>query len=507
MSTEHAEGTGATGATGAADTSAAPQAEVGNRKLGHGLQVRHLTMMGLGSAVGAGLFLGTGVGINAAGPAVLLSYIVAGVIVVFVMRMLGELAAARPASGTFATYARMAFGPWAGFSLGWLYWFMLIMVMGTEITGAGAIMGNWFGVEGWIPGLICVVLFTVVNLSAVRGFGEFEYWFSFIKVAVIVFFLAIGVLLVFGLLPGHEPVGVDNFTPFAPNGISGIAAGLLAVAFAFGGIEIVTIAAAESEKPAQAITAAVRAVVWRIMVFYLGSVLVICALLNYTTLDDADVAADSPFTRVLAMADIPGVVGFMEAIIVLALLSAFNAQIYATSRLMFSFSHQGNAPKLFRKVSPQRVPLPAVICSLIFAFISVGLQLWGPDNLINLLFNAVGGCLLVIWLGIVASELKLRRELEAEGSLSVKMWAWPTLPIITIIALVGLTVLMLFDDVARDQVVTVTIAFALLSLLGWYVGRRNVARGVINPDGTVITDGTAGTAGTTSIDTDRLADR
>ncbi|HCT15546.1 MAG TPA: amino acid transporter, partial [Corynebacterium nuruki] len=150
------------------------------RDLGHGLKTRHLTMMGLGSAVGAGLFLGTGVGIKAAGPAVLISYIVAGIVVVFVMRMLGELAAARPASGTFATYARQAFGGWAGFSLGWLYWFMLIMVMGTEITGAGAIMGKWFGVDGWIPGLVCVVLFTVVNLFAVRGFGEFEYWFSFV---------------------------------------------------------------------------------------------------------------------------------------------------------------------------------------------------------------------------------------------------------------------------------------------------------------------------------------
>ncbi|MGO1911134.1 MAG: amino acid permease [Corynebacterium sp.] len=469
MSTQHA----GSPAGQPSDPQGADPAEAGNRDLGHSLKVRHLTMMGLGSAVGAGLFLGTGVGIKAAGPAVLLSYIVAGIIVVFVMRMLGELAAARPASGTFATYAKMALGPWAGFSTGWLYWFMLIMVMGTEITGAGAIMGNWFGVDGWIPGLICVVLFTVINLASVRGFGEFEYWFSFVKVAVIVFFLVVGALLIFGLLPGHEAVGVDNFTPFAPYGISGIAAGLLAVAFAFGGIEIVTIAAAESEKPSEAITAAVRAVVWRISVFYLGSILVIVALLNVSTLDEADSAADSPFTRVLAMADVPGVVGFMEAIIVLALLSAFNAQIYATSRLTFSFAHQGNAPKMFRKVSAQKVPTAAVVCSLVFAFVSVGLQVWGPDNLINILFNAVGGCLLVIWFIIVLSELRLRPQLEAEGSLKVRMWAWPVLPIITLVALVGLAVLMLFDETARDQVVTVAIAFTAVSLLGLYVTRHH----------------------------------
>lgn len=443
------------------------------KELGHGLKTRHLTMMGLGSAVGAGLFLGTGVGIKAAGPAVLVSYIVAGIVVVFVMRMLGELAAARPASGTFATYARQAFGGWAGFSLGWLYWFMLIMVMGAEITGAGAIMGTWFGVDGWIPGLVCVVFFTVVNLFAVRGFGEFEYWFSFVKVAVIIFFLVIGILLIFGWLPGHEPVGLSNFTPFAPEGVAGVSAGLLAVAFAFGGIEIVTIAAAESEKPSEAISSAVHAVVWRIMVFYLGSVVVITALLDRSTLDQAEGAADSPFTRVLGMADVPAIVGVMEVVIVLALLSAFNAQIYGTSRLMYAFAWQGNAPKVFRKLSGQQVPVYAVACSLVFAFISVGLQVWGPLDLITILFNAVGGSLLVIWVMIVLAELKLRPILEKEGSLKLRMWGWPVLPVITLVALASLTVLMLFDATARQQVVTVVVAFTLLSLLGFWVTRRH----------------------------------
>lgn len=442
-------------------------------ELGRSLKTRHLTMMGLGSAVGAGLFLGTGVGIKAAGPAVLISYIVAGVVVVFVMRMLGELAAARPASGTFATYARQAFGGWSGFSLGWLYWFMLVMVMGAEITGAGAIMGSWFGVDGWIPGLVCVVIFTVVNLFAVRGFGEFEYWFAFVKVAVIIFFLITGVLLIFGWLPGHDPIGLTNFTPFAPEGIAGVSAGLLAVAFAFGGIEIVTIAAAESEKPREAISSAVHAVVWRIMLFYLGSVVVIIAVLDRSTLDEAENAAESPFTRVLGMADVPAIVGIMEVVIVLALLSACNAQIYATSRLMYSFSWQGNSPKIFRKLSSQKVPVPAVICSLIFAFISVGLQVWGPSNLITFFFNAVGGSLLVIWVMIVLSELKLRPALEKEGSLKLRMWGWPILPILTLVALAGLTILMLFDTTAREQVITVAIVFALLSVLGVWVTRHH----------------------------------
>lgn len=429
-------------------------------------------MMGLGSAVGAGLFLGTGVGIKAAGPAVLLSYVVAGIIVIFVMQMLGEMAAARPASGTFATYGRLAFGNWAGFSLGWLYWFMLIMVMGAEITGAGAIMGNWFGVPGWIPGLVAVVFFTAVNLAAVRGFGEFEYWFAFIKVAVIVLFLLVGLGLLLGLFPSYESPGLSHFEDFAPSGVAGIAAGLLAVAFAFGGIEIVTIAAAESEHPSESIASAVRAVIWRISIFYLGAVFIITALLPYETLGEASGAADSPFTRVLALANIPGVVVFMEIIIVLALLSAFNAQIYATSRLMYSFSKTGYAPKAFRKLNRSQVPIRAVWCSLVFAFLSVALQVWGPSNLIAILFNAVGGSLLVVWVMISLSEIKLRPQFEAEGTLKVKMWAYPVLPWITVVLLAGLAGLMLFDGGARMQVITVAVAFAVLCAIGVVVDKR-----------------------------------
>lgn len=434
--------------------------------LGKGLKPRHLTMMGLGSAIGAGLFLGTGVGIRAAGPAILLAYIVAGAIVVLVMQMLGEMAAARPSSGSFATYARHAFGHWAGFTLGWLYWFMLVMVLGAEMTGAAAIMGTWFGVDPWIPALVAVVFFAVVNFAKVGGFGEFEYWFAFIKVAVIIGFLIIGVLLIFGLLPGHTFVGTENFLGdhgFMPNGVAGVAAGLLAVAFAFGGIEIVTIAAAESEQPGRSIATAVRAVIWRIALFYLGSVLVMTFLLPFSSIDDAETAAESPFTAVLELADIPGVVGFMEAVIVLALLSAFNAQIFATSRLVHTLSLKGDAPKVFRRTSSAHVPTNAVVLSMVFAFVSVGLQWWNPTGLLDFLLNAVGGCLIVIWVMIVLSYLKLHPQLEANGEIStVRMWGWPWLAWITLIALAGLVVLMLFDEGARSQIYSVAVVVAAL---------------------------------------------
>lgn len=451
-------------------------------ELGKGLKVRHLTMMGLGSAIGAGLFLGTGVGINAAGPGVLISYLAAGTIVVLVMTMLGEMAAARPASGAFSTYAEMAFGRSAGFVLGWLYWFMLIMVLGAEITGAGAIMGAWWGIPGWIPGLICVAFFAVVNLVNVRGFGEFEFWFAFIKVAVIIGFIVIGVLLFFGLLPGTTFVGTQNIAEsgFLPNGVSGIAAGLLAVAFAFGGIEIVTIAAAESEDPKRSIAAAVKSVIVRIGIFYIGCVLVIITLLPYEAINAADTAAQSPFTLVLQQAGIPGVVGLMEAVIVLALLSAFNAQIYATSRLVYSMSRRGEAPRFFGSQNSQAVPHRAVIMSMVFAFLSVGLQivLDGSAVLVFLL-NAVGGCLLVIWLFIALSQIKLRPRMEANGELTVKIWAYPWLSWLAVLLIMGLTLMMLFDETAREQVIAVVLVCLVLVALAVLTAR---SRGKARPD-------------------------
>ena len=437
-------------------------------QLGKGLKVRHLTMMGLGSAIGAGLFLGTGVGINAAGPGVLLSYLAAGIIVVLVMTMLGEMAAARPASGAFSTYAEMAFGRSAGFIMGWLYWFMLIMVLGAEITGAGAIMGAWWGIPGWIPGLVCVVFFAIVNLAKVRGFGEFEFWFAFIKVAVIIGFLVIGVLLVFGLLPGTTFVGTQHIAEsgFLPNGFSGVAAGLLAVAFAFGGIEIVTIAAAESDDPKRSIASAVRSIIVRIGLFYIGCVLIIIMLLPYAQIDGADTAAESPFTMVLQQAGIPGVVGFMEAVIVLALLSAFNAQIYATSRLVYSMSRRGEAPRLFTAMNSQAVPYKAVIMSMVFAFLSVGIQVvFDGSSVLVFLLNAVGGCLLVIWLVIALSQIKLRPRMEANDELTVRLPGYPWLSWVAVFMILGLTVMMLFDEVARQQVYAVVAVCFFLGLL------------------------------------------
>ena len=438
-------------------------------------------MMGLGSAVGAGLFLGVGLGIQISGTSVLISYAVAGALIALVMWMLGEMAAARPSLGSFSTYAGQAFGHWARFTMGWIYWFMLIMVMGAEITGAAAIISNWFDIAPWIPALIAVAFFAVVNFAAVGGFGEFEFWFAIIKVGVIVAFLVIGALMALGILPGMDvSLAGTNFTDnFLPNGMPGFAAGLLAVAFAFGGIELVTIAAAESEDPAHNVATAVRAIIVRIMIFYIGSIVVITMALPFSSIQDADVAADSPFTLVLAAAKIPFAAGFMEAIIALALLSAFNAQIYATSRLVFDMAKDHCAPGFFLKQNRAGSPINAVILSMVFAFASVGLQFWNPPGLLAFLFNAVGGCLLVIWSFIVASFIKLHPQMRENGELTdLRVPGFPWLPWVTAAALGGLTLLMLFDPAARNQVISVLILAAVLVILSFVLptGQRAGAR-------------------------------
>ena len=444
-------------------------------ELGTGLKSRHLTLMGLGTAVGAGLFLGVGVGIRAAGPAILVAYAIAGLIVIAVMRMLGEMAAAHPSSGSFATYGRMAYGHWAGFLLGWLYYFLLIMACGAELTGASAMMASWFDVPQWVPGLIVVVVLTAVNLAQVKGFGEFEYWFAMIKIAVIVGFLIIGVLLWLGVLPASGFVGFDNVreSGFAPNGIAGIAAGLLAVAFAFGGIEVVTIAAAESENPADNVKRAVNSIIWRIAVFYLGSVAVITLLLPYASIDGADSAADSPFTAVLEMANIPGAAAFMEVVIVLALLSAFNAQLYGTSRLGYQQALEGDAPKWMAKTNANNVPMNSVLVSVFFAFLAVGLQWWNPPGMIDFIMSATGGCLIVTWIMITLSFIKLHPRISS-SAVRVRGASW--VPWVTLVALLGLTVLMLFDDSARSQVISVTILSAVLVGLSLLTKKRSVLK-------------------------------
>ncbi|OEV25762.1 amino acid transporter, partial [Streptomyces nanshensis] len=253
--------------------------------LAHGLKQRHLSMIALGGVIGAGLFVGSGAGIAAAGPAIVLAYAASGALVMLVMRMLGEMSAARPASGSFSVHAERALGPWAGFTAGWIYWTLLCVAIATEATAAAKIMTGWLpGTEQWLWVALFMLVFCATNLAQVRNFGEYEFWFAAVKVLAISAFLVLGGLAIAGLLPGTDSPGAGNLTGdggFFPTGTEGLIVGLLASVFAFGGLETVTIAAAESEKPVSGVAKAVRTAVWRIALFYVGSMLVIVTLIPW----------------------------------------------------------------------------------------------------------------------------------------------------------------------------------------------------------------------------------
>ncbi|RVU19268.1 amino acid permease [Streptomyces antnestii] len=432
--------------------------------LGGGLKQRHLTMLGLGGVIGAGLFVGSGVGIAVAGPGIVVSYLIAGALAMCVMRMLGEMSAAMPASGSFSVHAERALGRWAGFSVGWLYWFLLVVVLAVEATGAAQIANGWVpGVPQWTWVLVFMLVFTGANLAAVKNFGEFEFWFATLKVFAIVAFLVLGALAVFGLLPGTLPVGLINLTGqggFLPHGWQGVISGVLAVVFAFGGLEVVTIAAAESDDPVRAVSRAVRSAVYRILFFYVGSMLVIVAVLPWT----AQKAGVSPYVTVLDAIGVPSAGQIMNIVVFVALLSALNANLYGASRMVFSLAERREAPQALLKVSGGGVPRRAVLASVAFGFVSVLLNLEWPDSVFLYMLNSVGAVLLFVWALIAVSQLRLRRRIEraAPERLVLRMWGFPWLTWVALAAMAAVFGLMLTDDSARPQLLWSAGATALV---------------------------------------------
>lgn len=257
----------------------------GDGHLQAGLKNRHLSMIAIGGVIGAGLFVGSGAGIAATGPGILLSYLLAGVLVVMVMRMLGEMAAADPQSGSFSAYADRALGRWAGFTIGWLYWFFWVVVLGVEATAGAKILNGWLpSVPQWAFALLVMAVLTSTNLFSVASYGEFEFWFAGIKVVAIAAFIVIGLLAVFGVLPNTHAVGTTNLFGhggFLPHGVGAVFSGMLTVVFAFMGSEIVTLAAGESSDPERAVSKATNSVIWRIGIFYLGSIAIVVTLLPW----------------------------------------------------------------------------------------------------------------------------------------------------------------------------------------------------------------------------------
>ncbi|MEU1194660.1 amino acid permease [Streptomyces sp. NPDC005813] len=450
---------------------AAPEADVA---LSHGLKQRHLSMIALGGVIGAGLFVGSGAGIAAAGPSIVIAYAVSGLLVMLVMRMLGEMSAAYPSSGSFSAHAERAIGPWAGFTAGWSFWVLLCTAVGLEGIGAAKIVTGWLpGTPAWAWVALFMVVFCGVNLAAVKNFGEFEFWFAALKVGAITLFLVLGVLAITGVLPGTDAPGTSNLTDFLPNGGEGLVIGLLASVFAYGGMETVTIAAAESENPVRGVASAVRTAMWRIALFYIGSMAVVVTLVPW---DSPAVVQAGPYVAALQHIGIDGAGQVMNVVILAALLSAMNANIYGSSRIAYSLVQRGQGPKVLGRASGG-VPRIAVLASSVFGFVCVLLSYWRPDDVFPWLLNMIGAVILVVWIFIAVSQLLLRRRMEREApeKLVVRMWAFPVLTWVALAGMTAIFVLMAREPDTRVQLYSTGGMTVFLAVVG-YAWQRAKAR-------------------------------
>ncbi|MBS5745300.1 MAG: amino acid permease [Cutibacterium avidum] len=427
---------------------------------------RHLVMMSLGSAIGTGLFVGSGKGVAAAGPATLVAYVVAGLLVIAIMYMLGEMVAAHPDSGAFSVYTSRAMGPAAGFAMGWVWWIELVIVVAAEaIAAASTLVAMWPIAPVWLLTLIFLVVLTAVNLLGVDRFGEFEFWFALLKVAAVLVFLVIGVLLICGVLAAPA-AGASNLVGhggFMPNGWSGIAAALLMVTFSFGGIEIMAVAAAETEDPARNVSRAVRTIVWRILLFYMGSVAIMVIAVPW---DDPKLGT-SPFVAVLDRAGIPAASEVMTLVIVLALLSSLNANLYGAARMLGSLAERGMAPRAAMRTRGRSVPAMAVLASVLFGFCCVLATFWWGDTVLGTLLNIVGSTIIVTYFFTICSQYVLRRQVEREGTpLPMRIKGFPVVSWAAMILLVSIMVLGMFAPDVRAQLLSTGALVVVLYLVG-----------------------------------------
>ena len=437
-------------------------------------------MLSIAGVIGAGLFVGSGHAIAAAGPAVLLAYAAAGTLVVLVMRMLAEMAVASPDTGSFSTYADRAIGHWAGFTIGWLYWWFWVLVIPLEANAAATILHAWFpDVAIWAFTLVITLLLTATNLFSVKNYGEFEFWFALIKVVAIVGFVILGLAAIFGFLPTSQVSGVSHLFDtqgFMPNGMGAVLAAILTTMFSFMGTEIVTIAAAESKNPGQQITKATNSVIWRIGLFYLLSIFIVVSLVPW---NDPTLAAVGSYQTVLERMGIPNAKLIVDLVVLVAVTSCLNSALYTASRMLFSLGRRGDAPAVSKRTNKSGTPYWAVMLSTGAAFLAVFANYVAPAAVFEFLLASSGAIALLVYLVIAVSQLRMRQKRMAAGEKIVfKMWLFPGLTYAVMVFIVGTLTIMLFQEAHRVEIIATGILSLLVVAAGLMVSSRRKAQRV-----------------------------
>lgn len=401
------------------------------RTLSKGLKARHVTMISIGGIIGAGLFVGSSASIAATGPAVIVSYLIAGAIILSVMRMLGEMATAVPGVSSFTEFARLGLGHWAGFVSGWLYWYFWAIVVAIEVIAGSVIIQTFVPLPAWLIGIVLLTTMTAINLMSARHYGEFEYWFASLKVVAILAFLIIAGSYAFGLTSPDGPTFGNWFRHggFAPNGTVAVLAAVTSVIFALCGAEIATIAAAESDEPARTVARLTTSVVVRIALFYVCSMALIVAIVPWNEIR----VGYSPFAAALDHIGIPFAAAILQGVVLVAVLSCLNSGLFVTSRVLFTLASHGDAPQALVALSRRRVPARAILLGSAVGYIGVLTSFASPDRVFAFLVNASGALMIIIYLIETGSQIRLRRHFEKSNpaAIQVKMWLFPALSYVT----------------------------------------------------------------------------
>jgi L-asparagine transporter-like permease len=413
--------------------------------LHHGLSRAQITMIGLGGAIGTGLFMGSGIAIGYAGPAVLISYLIAAVAAVIMVFSLSEMAVVHPTAGSFGTYAEMYLCPWAGFLVRYTYWMAQVVAIGGEAVAGGLYMTYWFpGSPVWMWSLGFAIALIYINSRSVTNFGSFEYWFALIKVVAIIVFIILGTTYIFGWV--GEPVGLHNLTGleggFMPHGFSGVWMAVIMAIFSFYGIEVIAVTSGEAKDPVKAIPAALRTMAARLILFYVLALTIMVTFMPWTEIG-SHVVTESPFVKLFSSVGIMYAAGIMNFVVLTAALSSMNTNIYLTSRMLFSLSRGSYAPSFLGKLSANGTPVAATVvsggCILIAASVS-RLTPYAYNYLFGI--SLFGG--LSVWVIILLSHLRFRRKHKSEH-LPVRTPFFPYLQIFGIALLASILITMGLD--------------------------------------------------------------
>lgn len=420
---------------------------------------RHITFMAMGGVIGTGIFKGSAETVSVAGPGVILSYVLAGLLLLIVMGAIAEMATVYPGLN-MKDFIRRAFGERLSFIIGWLYCFLWLVVCVIEVIAAGSFLQFWLpDVPLWVLSLASAGFILAINLLSVGGYGEFEFWFAGIKIAMIIVFVILGAAMLFGLIPGASEPWHHNFTAyggFFPNGWTAIFPALLVVMFSYGGSELIGLTLSEAQDAEKVLPRVVKSFILRVVLFYTLPILIICGLIPWNTLNDQT----SPFVQVLTSAGLQGSAHLMNFILITAVLSAANSGIYGATRMLHSMASDGEAPASLGRVSAKGVPINSLKLTAVVLIIGTMITYVAQDNVFRLLMAVPGFVVMLVWISILLAQWKLRKTYPSKPGFTV--WGYPYITIIGIICLSVIAVIFLFDAQNR---ISIGVCLALLCVL------------------------------------------